>query len=132
KSCEVPVHPVSRSAPGATTNESSPMGGHVHGVGSVGGLHWPGHSAASVPSHSSPGSRWLLPQKGAHVQSLRQPPSHVPVALPSHCSLPLMTPSPQYGPHVQFAWHALAGHWPFPALPSHCSPASTTPLPQYG
>src|SRR6185369_2144417 len=64
KLCAMPVHPVSRSAPGVTTNVSWPRAGHVQTL-----EHCPGHKVSSVPSQSSPCCRMLSPQNGAHVQS---------------------------------------------------------------
>src|SRR5262245_47862501 len=77
----VPVQPASRSAPGFTLNVTSPSPGQVQVL-----VHLPSQRLSSVPSQSSPASRWLLPQTAEHVQSDWQVPAHEPVPLPSHSS----------------------------------------------
>src|SRR6266404_692693 len=83
KLCAMPVHPVSRSAPGTTVSVRLPRGGQVQSI-----RHFPGQSASSVPSHSSPACSSLSPHvAAAQVQFAWHWPGHALSSLPSHCSL---------------------------------------------
>ncbi len=130
KLCDVPVQPVSRSAPGRVEKVSVPILGHVQSP-----PHAPGHALASLPSQLSAPSRTLLPQNGAHVQLGLHVPApggtpHEPWSVPSHASDPwFFTLSPQYGLQVQLGLHPDPLHVAA-SEPSHCSLPVRMPLPQ--
>src|SRR6185369_11901303 len=88
-----PVQPASRSAPGLVLNVTSPRPGQVHTL-----LHFPGQRLSSVPSQSSPVSRWLSPQTAAQWQSDWHDPAQLPVPVPSQSSPGSIWLLPQYGP----------------------------------